>query len=296
MSVKAVESHIDLKMFKSSLKPTWCPGCGDFGVLKGTLQAMEELQIAPHNIVVISGIGCSSNFPHFLSSYGIHSIHGRALPVAMGVQLANHNLTTIVTGGDGDGYGIGAGHFVHACRRNVNLTYIVMNNEIYGLTAGQASPTSRDGLVTKSTPRDYSLHERPLNPVAIALASGASFVARGFSGERAQLSSLITKAIKHRGFSYIDVISPCVTFQKVATYDFFKERVYKVEEEGHDPSDFGVAMALAREPWETKIPIGLFFREERPLYEDSEPTFKRGTLVSQKRRLKIGSPILKQFY
>ncbi|MFW9778339.1 MAG: 2-oxoacid:ferredoxin oxidoreductase subunit beta [Candidatus Heimdallarchaeota archaeon] len=296
MSVEIVESHLDLKDFQSDVKPTWCPGCGDYGVLRGTLEAMKELQIPPRNIVVVSGIGCSSNFPHFLSSYGVHALHGRALPVGMGIQLANHELTTIVAGGDGDGYGIGAGHFVHACRRNVNITYIVMNNEIYGLTTGQASPTSREGLVTKSTPRDYSLHELPLNPIAVALAAGASFVARGFSGERTHLANLVEEGIKHRGFSYIDVISPCVTFQKMATYDFFKERVFKIEDNEYDTSDFGAAMAHAREPWEEKIAIGLFYQEDRPLYEDYEPTLRRGPLVSQKRNLRNQKKILKQFY
>jgi 2-oxoglutarate ferredoxin oxidoreductase subunit beta len=291
-----LEEHISIKDLKSTVKPTWCPGCGDYGVLRGTLQAMEELQISPHNMVVVSGIGCSSNFPHFLSSYGVHSIHGRALPVAMGIHLANHELTTLVAGGDGDGYGIGAGHFVHACRRNVNLTYVVMNNEIYGLTTGQASPTSREGLVTKSTPPNYSLHEMPLNPIAVALAAGASFVARGFSGEKDHLADLIAQGIRHRGFALIDVISPCVTFQKVATFDFFKARVYKLEGEGHDPTDITAAFTKAREPWEKQIPIGLFYKEERPLYEDFEPTLKKGPLMAQKRRLTNDNHILKQFY
>ncbi len=287
--------QLDLKVYKSHVKPTWCPGCGDYGLLSATQKALLELQIPPHQVCIISGIGCSSNFPHFLSAYGFHSIHGRVLPIALGVHLANHEITTIAVGGDGDGYGIGAGHFVHACRRNLDITYMVMNNEIYGLTTGQASPTTMEGTATKSTPApDYTVHERPFNPLAVALANGATFVARGFSGDAKHLKDLIVKAIKHRGFALIDVLSPCVTYQKVATYDFFREKVYKLEDINHDPSDFSQAMARAME-WD-KLPIGVFYQVDRPTYEDFEPALKHGPLVKQKGGLKNGDPILKQFY
>ncbi|MDX1534352.1 MAG: thiamine pyrophosphate-dependent enzyme, partial [Thermoplasmata archaeon] len=176
----AVEVHV----IKSDTKVTWCPGCGDFGVLNATLKAIQATQLDPKDLVVVSGIGCSSNFPHFLRSYGFHGIHGRVMPVATGIRLANPDLTVIATGGDGDGYGIGLGHFIHAMRRNFDLTYIVMNNEIYGLTTGQASPTSEKGHVTKSTP--WGSIEWPVNPIALALSAGASYISRGFSGDPKQ--------------------------------------------------------------------------------------------------------------
>lgn len=174
---------------KSDTKPTWCPGCGDFGVVAAVEMAVKRLQIPSHNVVIVSGIGCSSNLPHFLSSYGFHGIHGRAVPVAEGIHWANHDLTVIVTGGDGDGFGIGIGHLVHAMRRNVNLTYVTMDNQIYGLTTGQASPTSMMGQRTKSTPE--GVIENPIDPISIALASGATYVARGFSAEVKHLADLI---------------------------------------------------------------------------------------------------------
>ena len=165
--------------FKGRVDPDWCPGCGDFGVLAAVQKALVELQIPNHQIVTVSGIGCSSNFPGFIETYGMHTLHGRSLPVATGVKMANHELTVLVTGGDGDGFGIGGNHFTHTMRRNVDLTYIVMDNQIYGLTTGQTSPTSRLGMKTKSTP--YGNIEAPINPITMALAAGATFVARGFS-------------------------------------------------------------------------------------------------------------------
>jgi len=191
---------------KSDTKPTWCPGCGDFGVIAAIEMAVKRLKIPSHNLVIISGIGCSSNLPHFLSSYGFHGIHGRVLPVAEGIRWANHGLTVIGTGGDGDGFGIGAGHFVHAMRRNVDLTYLTMDNQIYGLTTGQASPTSTLGQKTKSTPN--GVIENPIDPIALALASGATYVARGFSGDVKHLADLVANGVQHHGFAFVDVFSP----------------------------------------------------------------------------------------
>ena len=277
---------------KSDTKPTWCPGCGDFGVVAAVEMALKRLQIPSHNVVIVSGIGCSSNLPHFLSSYGFHGLHGRAVPVAEGIRWANHGLTVIGTGGDGDGFGIGVGHFVHAMRRNVDLTYVTMDNQIYGLTTGQASPTSAMGQKTKSTPT--GVIERPIEPVSLALASGATYIARGFSGDVKQLADLVAGGIQHHGFSFVDVFSPCVTYNKINTFDFFRQRVYKLESAGHDPTDIVAAFQRSLE-WGDKIPIGLFYRTERPSYEDLEEVLSVGPLVHQPAGLKGHENVLDEF-
>ncbi len=202
-----------MKDFKPEVPPDWCPGCGDFGVLNALFQACAELDLPPRDLLVVSGIGCSSNLPGFFRSYGVHSLHGRALPFATGAKLANHGMTVIATGGDGDGYGIGLNHFIQAMRRNIDMTYIVMNNEIYGLTTGQVSPTSETGMKTKTTP--HGNLEGMLNPMALALASGCGYIARGFSGQPKHLMKLYVDGIRHPGFALIDVFSPCVTFNKL---------------------------------------------------------------------------------
>ncbi len=277
---------------KSDTKPTWCPGCGDFSVLAAVEMALKRLQVPSHNVAVVSGIGCSSNLPHFLSSYGFHAIHGRALPVAEGIRWANHGLTVIATGGDGDGFGIGAGHFVHTMRRNVDLTYVTMDNQIYGLTTGQASPTSMMGQKTKSTPN--GVIERPVDPIALALASGATYVARGFSGDVKHLADLIANGIQHRGFSFVDVFSPCVTYNKLNTFDFFRQRVYKLETSGHDPTNVGLAFQRAIE-WGEKIPIGLFYKVDHPTYEDLEEVLSAGPLAHQNAGLVGREKLLDEF-
>src|SRR6266851_7583967 len=193
MATATAPIKLEVKDYKPEVSPDWCPGCGDFGVLTALFQACAELELQPHEIVVVSGIGCSSNLPGFFRSYGVHSLHGRALAVATGIKLANHDMTVIVTGGDGDGYGIGLNHFIQAMRRNIDLTYIVMDNETYGLTTGQVSPTSETGMITTPTP--HGNLERILNPLALALASGCGYVARGFSGQPKNLLKLYTDAI-----------------------------------------------------------------------------------------------------
>ncbi len=266
----------------SGVKPIWCPGCGDFGVQAGLMKALQELGIAKENVVIVSGIGCSSSMPHPFSTYGVHSLHGRLLPVAAGIKLANDDLTVIGTGGDGDGYGIGVGHLIHTARRNIDITYIIMNNEIYGLTTGQASPTSLIGAKTKSTP--FGSIETPENPVGIAIAAGATYVARAFSGDPMHMAALIKNGILHRGFSVIDVFSPCVTFNNVNTYDWFRQRVYKLEQAGHDPSNINKAMEMAFQAEQTnweKVPIGLFYSVEKPTYTSMDITLQKGPLVSQ---------------
>jgi 2-oxoglutarate/2-oxoacid ferredoxin oxidoreductase subunit beta len=270
--------ELPVETYKGPVDPDWCPGCGDFGVLKAVQTAAGRLGIEPHNLMIVSGIGCSSNLPGFIHSYGTHSLHGRAVPVATGIHLANTDLKVVITGGDGDGYGIGVGHLIHAMRRNLDITYLVMDNQIYGLTTGQASPTTGKGQKTKSTPAGNM--EMPLNPLAMAITAGATYVARGFSGEPAQLAELIKNGIAHKGFSLIDIFSPCVTYNKVNTYPWFKERVYKLEDENWDPTDFHKSMTRAFE-WGDKIPLGLLYKTEQPTYEDTEPAFKNGALVKQ---------------
>ena len=277
---------------KSDTKPTWCPGCGDFGVVAAVEMAVKRLQIPSHDVVIVSGIGCSSNLPHFLSSYGFHGIHGRALPIAEGVRWANHGLTVIATGGDGDGFGIGCGHFVHTMRRNVDLTYVTMDNQIYGLTTGQASPTSMMGQRTKSTPE--GVIENPIDPIALALASGATYVARGFSGDVKHMADLIANGISHKGFAFVDALSPCVTYNKINTFDFFRQRVYKLETSGHDPTNLVAAWERALE-WGEKIPIGLFYKADKPTYEALEEVLSSGPLVGQPTGLKGRESLLDEF-
>jgi 2-oxoglutarate ferredoxin oxidoreductase subunit beta len=260
--------------FKGRSEPDWCPGCGDFGVLNSLHRACAELGLKPHEILTVSGIGCSSNLPGYVNSYGLHTLHGRALAVAAGAKLANHELTVIVTGGDGDGYGIGGNHFTHTARRNVDLTYIVMNNQIYGLTTGQISPTSRAGMRTKSTP--FGNVEQPVNPITAAIINGATYVARGYSGDVKHLAELVKKGLQHKGFALIDVFSPCVTFNTDNDHPFFKNRVKKLEEEGHDPSDWKSACEKAM-LWGDTIYTGLFFQvEETPTLGQREPILDRG--------------------
>jgi 2-oxoglutarate ferredoxin oxidoreductase subunit beta len=277
--VPGLLSSLTLQEFEGPVSPDWCPGCGDFGVLKSLKEALVALGIPGHEVLVVSGIGCSSNLPGFIRAYGVHSLHGRALPVATGARLANHHLHVVAVGGDGDGFGIGLGHFIHAARRNLNLTYIVMNNEIYGLTTGQASPTTMLDVRTKTTPRGCA--ELPINPIALGIVSGATYVARAFSGDPKQMSRIIAGAIAHPGFALIDCMSPCVTYNKINTYPWFKERVYRVEDETeYNPCDLMQAMQKAYE-WGDRIPLGLIFKAERPTYEESEPVFEHGPAVDQ---------------
>jgi 2-oxoglutarate ferredoxin oxidoreductase subunit beta len=273
-----VELPIDT--YAGPVDPDWCPGCGDFGVLKGVKMAAAKARVAPKDLVVVSGIGCSSNLPGYVHAYGVHSLHGRSLAVATGIRLANTSLKVVITGGDGDGYGIGIGHFIHAMRRNLDLTYVVMDNQIYGLTTGQASPTTMKDMRTKSTPRGNV--ELPVNPIALAIVSGATYVARAFSGEPNHMADLIAGGIEHKGFALIDVFSPCVTYNKLNTYPWFKQRVYKLEDPpGHDPANVRQAMEKSFE-WGDRIPLGVFYKDDQPTYEDSEPAFKQGPLVHQK--------------
>jgi 2-oxoglutarate/2-oxoacid ferredoxin oxidoreductase subunit beta len=258
----------------------WCPGCGDHAIAGALRGALAELNIPPHQAVISSGIGCSGKMPHYVRCYGFEGLHGRTLPIASGIKLANNKLTVVAVGGDGDGYGIGSAHFIHIMRRNYDLTYIVHDNQIYGLTTGQASPTSQLGMKTKTTP--YGVVETPFNPIASAITGGATFVARSFAGDMAHLKEMMKQAIAHRGFALVDVFQPCVTFNKLNTYEFFTKRVYKLQDAGHDVTSREKALAKAFESFDTdfeKLPIGIFYKVERPTYEDTLPQIKDKALV-----------------
>ncbi|MBI4531310.1 MAG: 2-oxoacid:ferredoxin oxidoreductase subunit beta [Candidatus Latescibacteria bacterium] len=262
--------------YKSENKPTWCPGCGDFGVLSGLYKALVALELDSKDIVLVSGIGCSGRLPEFVNAYGLHVVHGRALPTAMGVKLANPNLTVLAVGGDGDGFAIGGGHVPHAVRRNVDITYIVMDNEVYGLTKGQPSPTTPAGLsalkmsqmMVKMAPY-AGIIEMPLNIMAMVLTYGASFIARGFSGQPIMLTDLYIEAIQHKGFSFIHALSPCPTFYN--TYDSWKQLVTPLPE-NFDTTDRAEAIRLALT--EDVFHLGVFHKQEWPTMEEMVGTVK----------------------
>ncbi|EGQ2848123.1 2-oxoacid:ferredoxin oxidoreductase subunit beta [Staphylococcus pseudintermedius] len=229
------------KDFRNNVKPNWCPGCGDFSVQAAIQKAAANVGLEPDEVALITGIGCSGRLSGYVNSYGVHSIHGRALPLAQGVKMANRDLTVIASGGDGDGYAIGMGHTIHALRRNMNITYIVMDNQIYGLTKGQTSPSSAPGFVTKITPKGNI--EQNVAPLELALSSGATFVAQGFSSDIKALTKIIEDAINHDGFSFVNVFSPCVTYNKINTYDWFKENLTAIDDiENYDVSNKQAAL------------------------------------------------------
>ncbi|GFR37646.1 2-oxoglutarate ferredoxin oxidoreductase subunit beta [Insulibacter thermoxylanivorax] len=271
------------KDFRNNVKPNWCPGCGDFSVQAAIQRAAANAGLEPENLAIVSGIGCSGRISGYINCYGFHGIHGRALPIAQGLKLANRDLTVIASGGDGDGFAIGMGHTIHAIRRNVNITYIVMDNQIYGLTKGQTSPRSAFGFKTKSTPEGSV--ESPLSPLEIAMAAGATFVAQSFSSNLKQLTELIEQGIKHEGFAFINVFSPCVTFNKINTYDWFKENIVDLAEfEDYDPSNRVMAMSKIMET--NGLLTGLIYQDtSRKSYEDLVPGFKKEPLVNQDIRL-----------
>lgn len=249
-------------------KPTWCPGCGDFGVLKAIQEAAAGLGIAPKDLVMVSGIGCSGKITSYFRSYGFHSMHGRTLPVATGIRLANPSLKVLAVGGDGDGYGIGLNHLIHAIRRNVDITYIVMHNSVYGNTKGQTAPTSDVGYVSGSTPMGSI--EEPVRPLSLSLAAGATYVAQGFAGNIQQLERLIRGGMEHEGFAFINVFSPCVTYDKKHTYAWYKEHLVDLDEdEGYDPSDLANAFAKVTE--HSEMVAGLIHRRTKPSFEGLLP-------------------------
>ena len=267
-----------VQSYKTDYKPTWCPGCGDYGVLAALYKALAALELPSEDVALISGIGCSSRIPGFVNVYGFNGVHGRGLPMAMGVKLARPELTVIMAGGDGDGFAIGGGHFPHTARKNVDLTYIVMDNRIYGLTKGQVAPTSSLSFETGTTP--YGAIEEPVNPIAFALIYGATFVARGFSSKQKELTDLIVKAIRHKGFSFLHVLSPCPTFNKADTFNAYADQIADIPA-SHDAGDRQKALSLALT--EEKLHLGLFYQVTRPTFQD-----RWGEVVE---RSKEGGPV-----
>jgi 2-oxoglutarate/2-oxoacid ferredoxin oxidoreductase subunit beta len=265
--------------YKSSVKPTWCPGCGDFGVLNAVYNSLRAEGYNPKDVVIVSGIGCSSRLPFFSSTYGFHTVHGRTMPIATGVKVGNPSLKVLVLGGDGDAFAIGGGHFVHAARRNLDVCYVVMDNAIYGLTKGQTSPTSMVGFVTKTTPSGTP--DRPINPLQLALASGATFVARAFSGKPKELADLIVQGINHRGFALIDAYSPCPTFNKVNTFKYYRDEAEELPKD-HDPSN--LELAFQRAGSQDPLYLGTIYQtEDVPSFEEHIQRSQTGSEANLER-------------
>jgi len=268
-----------IDIFDNEFENKWCPGCGNFPILSAMKQAFNEQKLSPRDILLVSGIGQAGKTPHFINCNMFHSLHGRALPVATGAKIANKDLNIIVNSGDGDCYGEGGNHFLAAIRRNIDITLIVHNNMIYGLTKGQASPTTPMGMPTSIQP--VGTMSTPCNPLALALGQGAGFVARGFSGDQSQLTELIVQAMNHKGFAMIDVLQPCVSFNRVNTLQWYKKRVYNLEETDHDKTNLIKAIELSFE-WEEKIPLGILFQKEGPTFHDRVANLTGPTLISHR--------------
>lgn len=256
----------------------WCPGCGNFGILSAAKKALVDLGLEPYQVLMVSGIGQAGKLPHYTRCNVLNVLHGRTLPAAAGAKMANQDLTVIAVGGDGDGYGEGGNHFLHAMRRNHDITYLVHNNQVYALTKGQASPTSDEGFVSKTTPHGAW---KPLDALAVAIAAGGTFVARGFAGDVDYLAELIKKGVRHRGLALIEILQPCVSFNHRNTYAWYKQRVYRLEESDYEPSSKEEALRKSTE-WGEKIPIGVIWREERATFEEGVTALKTGPLVHQK--------------
>ena len=277
----------------NSIEPAWCPGCGNFPMLKAFKLALAELEIRPENILMVSGIGQSSKFPHYLRCNTFNGIHGRSLPVATGVRLANPNLKVVVTAGDGDQYGEGGNHLLAAFRRNPDMTLVIHNNQIYALTKGQASPTTDPG--TKTLMQPAGVPYPPLHALALAVAQDCSWVARGFAGDGEHLKDLYKEAMEHRGFALLEVLQPCVTFNRVNTFKWYQARVYRVEEEpGYDPTNELWAYQKAKE-WGERIPIGVIFKKMRPIMEEAFPVMAKGPLGAWRADRPIAE-LLQDFY
>jgi len=273
--------------FNTPIIPTWCPGCGNFIIWQAIKIALAELNIPSHKLMLSYGIGCAGNMANNIKGYAFHSLHGRTLPILVGAKLANHKLTAIAITGDGDAYGEGLNHLVHTARGNSDITYIICNNHSYSLTTGQSSPTSKKGYVTKTTP--WGEVKKPINPIGLSLSAGASFVARGFVGDLNHLTELIKKGISHKGFSHIDILQNCVSFNKINTLEYYKKKVYKLqeklwqdkleEEENYSAKDKLKALEKAEET--KKLPIGIFYQESRPTYESTFPQLEKEALVEK---------------
>lgn len=281
------------KDFDNDFPITWCPGCGNFSILKAFKKALADLSLAPNQVALVSGIGQSGKLPHYLRANFFNGLHGRALPIATAMKIANSALPVVVIGGDGDAYGEGGNHFLHAVRRNVNLTLLTHNNQVFGLTRGQASPTTEKGFKTRL--QTHGVFLTPFNPLGVAVLLEAPFVARGFAGDIDRLSALIKEAVAFKGFALVDILQPCVTFDRVHTFKWYKDRVYDLNEEGHDVEDAMAAIEKSRE-WGERIPIGVFYRNPgRPTYEEQSFAMKRGPLVKRKTDLSRVEKIIDSF-
>ncbi len=279
---QAVKQPVTPEEYKSGLKPVWCPGCGDYGVLNALCQVYHRLGLKPEETMIFSGIGCSSRITGYLKSYGFNSVHGRALPIAMGAKLARPKLNVIAAGGDGDAFSIGIGHFPHACRRNIDMTYIVMDNHIYGLTKGQLSPTSPHDMLT--TTSSFGSIETPINPILLAIGCQATFVARAFSGNIKHMVDVITKGIEHRGFSFIQVLSPCVTFVGKDQFLIIKNLLHYLEDDpDYDPSHRTSAFHVADE--KDRISVGVIYQKKKPTYMDQLKILRQNAASKKKRKL-----------
>ncbi len=287
----SAEINATLEQDFGNFETAWCPGCGNHSILTAMKKALAGLGLKPFQVLFVSGIGQAAKAPHYLRANVFNGLHGRALPVATGAKIANPQLTVIVESGDGCTYGEGGNHFLSAIRRNVDITLVVHNNQVYGLTKGQASPTSVSGFVTKTQPNGTVA--QPLNPVLLAISMNAGFVARGFSGNVDHLVSLIQRGIQHKGFSLIDVLQPCVSFNHLNTYAWYKQRCYEIDTD-HDPKDRSSALKLA-EQWEDKIPIGVLYVNNRPTFESHFPTLQRGPLAAQPVDVSSLQSILQSF-
>ena len=284
---------ITANTFQSGFLPTWCPGCGDFGIWMSLKDALARLGIGTDDGVVVYGVGCHGNMYDWVKIYGVAALHGRTLPVAQGLKFANHKLPVIVASGDGDGLGEGGNHFIHAAKRNPNITVLIHDNQVYGLTTGQASPTAKTGFKTKSTPE--GVVDEPINPLTLAITAGATFVARGFAGDSPGLTEIMIKAIKHKGFAVVDILQPCVTFDKVHTYGWYRQRLYKLDAEKYTPDNKVKAIEKALE-WEERIPIGIFYQEDKPTSEDREPALADKTLIEQPPAIADLDGLLGEFF
>jgi 2-oxoglutarate/2-oxoacid ferredoxin oxidoreductase subunit beta len=272
--------------------PTWCPGCGNFGIWMSLKEAFKKLGIGPSDGLIVYGIGCHGNMYDWMNMYTFTGLHGRTLPAAQGVKLTNHKLPVVVISGDGDGLGEGGNHFIHAAKRNPDITVILHDNQLYSLTTGQASPTAKPGFKTKSTPK--GVFDAPFNPLMLSISAGATFVARGFSGDTPHLTQLIVDAINHKGFSVVDTLQPCVTFDKEHTYDWYRSRLYTLDSQQYTPDNKVQAIEKSLE-WGDKIPYGVFYKEERPTSEDHEPALAKDTLVCQKLAVDHFDEVLDEF-
>jgi 2-oxoglutarate ferredoxin oxidoreductase subunit beta len=282
---------VTLENYKGQI-PAWCPGCGNFPILNAFKEVMVELGIEPHQFTVVSGIGQAAKLPHYTKCNTFNGLHGRTLPVATGIRLANHKMAVIAVTGDGDCYGEGGNHLMAAMRRNINVKLFVHDNQIYGLTKGQPSPTTGEGMVTKNMP--YGVISEQFNPMVLAVALDCSFAARGFAADTDHLKFLMKEAIKHKGFALVDILQPCVTYNKVNTYEWYRKRVYHIEPD-HDPEDRKAAFSKAIE-WGEQIPIGVIYRNSRPTFEERVPMIADKPLVHQAFDITKVQATIKEFY